>query len=182
VKFTETPLVGAFIVEIEPRPDERGFFARTACVDEFSAAGLNGEFVQQSISWNPHRGTLRGLHFQVTPGDEDKLVRVTRGAVFDVIVDLRAASLTRGQWFSAELSADNRRQVYVPRGFAHGFQTLTADTEVFYEMTGRFAPDTARGIRWNDPDIAIDWPPADRLIGTRDLQLPMLADSEVSAT
>ena len=158
MRFVETPLAGAFVVEIEPREDERGFFARTVCVDEFAAVGLNGAFVQQSVSWNPHPGTLRGLHFQMPPHEEDKLVRVTRGAIFDVIVDLRDRSPTYARSWSIELSADRRNAVYIPKGFAHGFQTLAADTEVLYEMTVRFHPDAARGIRWDDPDLAISWP------------------------
>jgi dTDP-4-dehydrorhamnose 3,5-epimerase len=158
VRFTETALSGAFIIDVEPHADARGFFARTACVDEFAAAGLNGNFVQQSVSWNPRKGTLRGLHFQIASGEEDKLVRVTRGAIFDVIVDLRQDSPTFGKWASAELSADNHRQFYIPRGFAHGFQTLQDDTEVFYEMTVRFQPGVARGIRWDDADLGISWP------------------------
>ena len=158
MKFTETRLAGAFIIDIEPHADERGFFSRTVCADEFEAAGINGSFLQQSISWSPNKGTLRGLHFQVAPGEEDKLVRVTRGAIFDVIVDLRPASPTQGQWISVELTAENHRQLYVPRGFAHGFQTTSADTEVSYEMTERFQPGAARGIGWDDPDFAITWP------------------------
>lgn len=158
MKFTETRLAGAFIIDVEPLADERGFFSRTVSVDEFAAIGLNGSFVQQSISWSPNKGTVRGLHFQVAPGEEDKLVRVTRGAIFDVIVDLRPASPTHGQWISVELTAENHRQLYVPKGFAHGFQTTSVDTEVFYEMTERFQPAVARGIRWDDADFAITWP------------------------
>jgi dTDP-4-dehydrorhamnose 3,5-epimerase len=177
LKFVETPLAGAFIVEIERREDERGFFARTVCVDEFAAVGLNGAFVQQSISWNPHAGTLRGLHFQVAPHEEEKLVRVTRGAIFDVIVDLRADSPTSGRTWSVELAAESRAALYIPKGFAHGFQTLTPETEVFYEMTVRFHPNTARGIRWNDPELGIVWPATknERLVSQRDNDLPMLA-------
>lgn len=158
--FTETELAGAYVLEIERREDSRGFFARVACEDEFAAHGLNGRFVQQSVSWNPLAGTLRGLHFQVAPHEEDKLVRVTRGAVFDVIVDLRRGSPTRGRWIGVELSADNHRQIYIPKGFAHGFQTLAPETEVLYEMTVRYQPGTASGIRWDDPGLAIEWPRA----------------------
>jgi len=156
--FTEIPLAGAYTLDIEPRADERGFFARTVCRDEFAKFGLDAGFVQQSISWNPLAGTLRGLHYQAPPHAEDKLVRVTRGAIFDVIVDLRATSPTRGKWFGVELSAENRRQLHIPKGFAHGFQTTAAETEVLYEMTVPFHPDASRGIRWNDPDFGIDWP------------------------
>lgn len=166
MKFSETPLAGALLIDIEPREDARGLFARTVSVDDFAAAGLNGSFVQQSISWNPKAGTLRGLHYQVPPHEEDKLVRVTRGAIFDVIVDLRPDSSTRGMWFGAEISAESRRQIYVPKGFAHGFQTLRDDTEVFYEMTTPFHAAAARTIRWDDPTIAVAWPldvdPGDR--------------------
>lgn len=181
MKFTEAPLRGAFLVEIEQREDQRGFFARTACVDEFAAQGLNGNFVQQSISWNPHAGTLRGMHFQVAPHEEEKLVRVTRGVVFDVIIDLRASSATFGRSWSVELSADRRNALYVPKGFAHGFQTLVADTEVFYEMTVRYHSDAARGIRWDDADLAIGWPlPVDaqdrRRMSIADALLPNLVD------
>lgn len=158
MKFTETPLSGAFIVDIERREDERGFFARTVCVDDFAAAGLNGVFVQQSVSWNPHAGTMRGLHFQVAPHEEEKLVRVTRGGIFDVIVDLRSGSSTFGSSWSVELTAENHIALYVPKGFAHGFQTLVPDTEVLYEMTVRFHPNAARGIRWDDKDLAVAWP------------------------
>lgn len=163
MKFTETPLSGAFIVDIERREDERGFFARTVCVDDFAAAGLNGVFVQQSVSWNPHAGTLRGLHFQVAPHEEEKLVRVTRGAIFDVIVDLRVGSPSFGRTWSVELTAESHAALYVPKGFAHGFQTLVPATEVLYEMTVMFDPNAARGIRWDDEDLAVAWPIAPRL-------------------
>lgn len=181
MKFTETPLAGAFVVEIEAREDERGFFARTVCVDEFQAVGLNGIFVQQSISWNPHQGTLRGLHFQAPPHEEDKLVRVTRGAIFDVIIDLRDRSPTYCHTWSIELSANRRNALYVPKGFAHGFQTLTPDAEVLYEMTVQFHPGAARGIRWDDPDLAIQWPQAPdasdrRRISTADTRHQTLAE------
>ena len=175
VKFTATPLDGAYVIDIEPHADERGFFARTVCVDEMAASGLNGQFVQQSVSWNPHKGTLRGLHYQADPHAEEKLVRVTRGAVFDVIVDIRRSSPTFGQHFSIELSADHHNALYVPKGFAHGFQTLSGDTEVLYEMTVKFVPGSARGIRWDDADLGIDWPRTERLISGRDLTLPSLS-------
>lgn len=185
MKFIETPLAGAYLVEIEPRDDERGFFARTVCVDEFAAKGLSGQFVQQSVSWNPYRGTLRGLHFQEEPYAEEKLVRVTRGAIFDVIVDLRRGSPTFAQTCTVELTADRRNALYVPKGFAHGFQTLEANTEVLYEMTTRFSPGAARGIRWDDPELAIGWPlPIDtedqRTISRADLSHPRMASYIVS--
>lgn len=178
MKFTATPLAGAWLIDIEPHGDERGLFARSVCQAEFSHHGLSTAFVQQSLSWNPTAGTLRGMHFQAPPFGEDKLVRVTRGAVFDVIVDIRAESPTFGRHFSVELSADNRRQVYIPKGFAHGFLSLVPDTEVFYQMTTPYRPGSARGIRWDDPDLAIAWPlPADVLIGDNDRRLPSLAEA-----
>lgn len=164
--FAETPLVGAYIITLDRRTDPRGFFARTACQDELAEKGLNGNFVQQSISWNPLKGTVRGMHFQAPPHMEDKLVRVTRGAAWDVFLDMRPDSPTRGQWYGVELTADNRVGVYIPRGFAHGYQILEDNTEVFYQMTERYQPTGARGIRWDDEDLAISWPlsfdPTDR--------------------
>lgn len=176
MKFTPTSLAGAVLIDIAPVEDARGLFARTVCEEEFAAQGLASRFVQQSVSWNPHAGTLRGLHFQIAPDQEVKLVRVTRGAVFDVIVDLRPASATFGQAFSTELSAANRRQLYIPAGMAHGFQSLVADTEVLYQMTTPFRPASARGLRWDDPALAIAWPDcAARLISDNDRAWPTLA-------
>jgi dTDP-4-dehydrorhamnose 3,5-epimerase len=179
VRFTPAPLAGAHVIDIEPLADERGFFARNLCLDEFLRHGINARMVQQSVSWNPRRGTLRGLHFQSEPHAEDKLVRVTQGAVFDVIVDLRMDSSTRGQWFGIELSAQNHKQLYIPRGMAHGFQTLEDNTEVFYQMTVPYQPGAARGLRWDDPALAIPWPLAElartgERISERDLQWPLL--------
>lgn len=174
MKFSPTPLPGAFIIDIVAQPDERGFFARTVCVDEFSRHGLNAHFVQHSVSWNPRSGTLRGMHYQIAPHQEDKLVRVTRGAIFDVIVDLRRGSPACGRWFGVELSADNHRLLYIPQGVAHGFQTLRSDTEVSYSMTVPFHPEAARGLRWDDPTLNIDWPDCDsRLISDKDRSLPL---------
>lgn len=173
--FQATPLQGAFVIDVETSDDERGFFARTVCMDEFARHGLDGRFVQQSISFNRKAGTLRGLHFQVAPHEEGKLVRVTHGSAFDVIVDVRFGSPTYGQWFGVELSRENRRQVYIPRGMAHGFQTLAAETEMFYEMTAAYHPESARGVRWDDPALAIVWPPcAERIVSERDRALPLL--------
>lgn len=178
MKVTPTSLQGAFVIDIEPHIDERGFFARTVCSDEFVRYGLNPRFVQQSVSWNKRKGTLRGLHYQATPHEEEKLVRVTRGAIFDVIVDLRQDSATFGRWFSVELSCDNHRQLYIPCGFAHGFQTLVPDTEILYEMTVPFQADAARGLRWDDPELEIAWPDAgQRIISEKDQSLPLLAQS-----
>ncbi len=171
--FQATPLLGAFVLDIEPLEDARGLFARTVSADEFAQRGLNSIFVQQSVSWNPNNGTLRGLHFQRPPFEEDKLVRVTRGAIFDVIVDIRPQSPTRGHWFAIELSAENRKQIYIPKGFAHGFQTLMSDTEVFYQMTTHFMADAASGILWNDRDLGIAWPETKyRIVGERDAAMP----------
>lgn len=168
---------GAFIIDIEPKVDDRGFFARSVCVEEFASYGLNARFIQQSISWNPKMSTLRGLHYQSSSYEEEKLVRVTRGAVFDVIVDLRLDSPVYGSWFSTVLSADNHRQIYVPKGLAHGFQTLVENTEVYYEMTVPFQEEASKGIRWNDHDIGIVWPEPDRkLISAKDKNLPMLRE------
>lgn len=174
--FSATALPGVHLIDIEPRGDERGFFARTVCREEFAAHGLQADFVQQSVSWNPQAGTLRGLHYQAAPHAEHKLVRVTRGAIFDVVVDLRADSPARGQWFAVELSAGNRRQLYIPPGVAHGFQTLLPDSEVFYEMSVPYHAGAARGLRWDDPTVGIRWPAcAARLISAQDQALPAYA-------
>jgi dTDP-4-dehydrorhamnose 3,5-epimerase len=167
----ETPLKGAYIVELELLTDERGHFARTFDAELFSAHGLNAQVVQCSISHNPRAGTLRGMHYQAAPHAEDKLVRVTRGAVHDVIVDLREDSPTLCRSFALELSADDPYSLYVPAGFAHGFQTLREDSEVNYQMSYPYVGEAARGVRWDDPAFAIDWPrpPAGgRIISERD--------------
>lgn len=172
--FSKTSLAGdAFVIDIERHEDYRGFFARTVCRDEFQQHGLSTEFSQQSISFNPKKGTLRGMHWQIEPYAEEKLVRATRGAIFDVIVDIRPDSKTFRQWHAAELSEHNRRQIYIPKGFAHGFQTLEEDTEVLYEMTMSYHPEASRGFLWNDPTIDIKWPETpSRIIGIRDSELP----------
>lgn len=177
MRFTATPIPGAWIIDINPHADERGFFARTLCQEEFKRCGLNGRMVQQSISWNRHKGILRGLHYQADPYGEEKLVRVTRGSVFDVIVDIRRDSETFGQWFGIQLSADNRRQLYIPKGVAHGFQTIDDETEVLYEMTVPYRPEAASGLRWNDPELCIVWPEIEnRLISTKDQGLPLFSN------
>lgn len=181
MRFVETALPGAWLVEIDSMPDERGFFARTFCRTEYARHGLPDQIVQQSVSWNEHAGTVRGLHFQRHPDDEDKLVRVTAGAIHDVIVDLRPGSATQGRWLGVELSARNRRQLLVPKGFAHGFQVLEPATEVLYQMSVEYVPGASAGILWNDPDLAITWPiaidPADtRLLSAKDAALPRLKD------
>ncbi len=156
--FKETGLKGAYIIEPERLEDERGFFARTWCRREFEAKGFNQEVVQCSISFNKKRGTLRGLHYQISPHEEAKVVRCTCGAIYDVIVDLRPDSHTYKSYISVELSVENRLALYVPEGFAHGFQTLQDDTEVFYQMSEYYHPESARGLRWDDPALGIPWP------------------------
>ena len=178
--FSITALEGnAFIIDIEQHEDARGFFARTVCRDEFKKHGLSADFTQQSISFNPKVATLRGMHWQTEPYAEEKLVRATRGAILDVIVDIRPESKTYRQWHAVELSQENRRQIYIPKGFAHGFQTLQPDTEVLYEMTVRYHPEASRGFIWNDPSINIEWPKTQgRIVGIRDSELPKLIDAE----
>ncbi|HVA90393.1 MAG TPA: dTDP-4-dehydrorhamnose 3,5-epimerase [Chloroflexota bacterium] len=166
--FSEMDLPGAFLIEPEPQNDERGFFARTWCRQEFEAHGLETTIAQCSVSFNTVKGTLRGIHFQVSPHDEVKIVRCTMGAVYDVIIDLRSGSPTRYQWAATELSATNRRQIYIPQGFAHGFQTLVDDTEVLYQISAFYHPESARGILWNDPALRITWPLATPILSERD--------------
>ncbi len=173
MKFTETPLRGAFVIEIEPREDERGMFARTWCEKEFWEHGLDTTIKQCNVSFNRHRGTLRGMHFQRAPHGEIKLVRCTRGAVHDVIIDLRRDSPTYKQHFAIRLTAQNHTMLYIPEGFAHGFQTLEDDTELFYQMSTFYQPDAAAGVRWDDPAFGIQWPPVERrIISERDAKLP----------
>ncbi len=155
----ETPLAGAHVVELEPLADDRGHFARTFDAEQFKAAGLDGRVVQASTSFNRRAGTLRGMHYQADPHGEVKLIRVTRGAAFDVIIDLRAGSPTFRRWFGVELNATSGRSLYVPVGFAHGFQTLVDETEVLYQMSWRYVAEAARGVRFDDPAFAIQWPP-----------------------
>lgn len=172
MKFTESPLRGAFLIELEPAQDERGFFAQTWNRSEFLEKGLDVELSECAISFNRRRGTLRGLHYQVAPFEETKLVRCTAGAIFDVIIDLRPLSPTRWRWAAYELNAENRCLLYVPRGFAHGFQTLVDNTEVSYQMTGTYSPAHARGISWDDARLAIEWPATPhRIISAHDRQL-----------
>lgn len=166
--FVETPLRGAYVVELEKHEDERGFFARSWCAQEFSSKGLDTQLVQCNVSFNKLKGTLRGLHYQLPPYAETKLVRCTSGALYDVIVDLRAESPTFLKWFGVELAAKNYRMLYIPKRFAHGFQTLEDGTEIFYQMTEFYTPDASRGIRWNDPRLGIVWPEADRTISNKD--------------
>ena len=167
--WTETALPGAWIVEPERLADERGFFARTFDAAAFAARRLRSDFPQCSISFNTRAATLRGMHYQAAPHEEAKLVRCTAGAIYDVIIDLRAGSPTRGRWAAVELSAENHRALYVPEGFAHGFQTLADGAEVLYQISTPYVPDAGRGVRWDDPTFAITWPHAQtRVISERD--------------
>ena len=170
--FHETLLAGAFVVEMEPKADKRGFFARAWCKREFAERGLVADLAQASVSFNPAAHTLRGLHYQAAPHGEAKLVRCTRGSLYDVIFDLDSR-----RWFGVELSAENRLALYIPEGMAHGFQTLEDDTEVLYQISEFHHPECARGLRWNDPRIGVAWPPAPkRIVSRRDNALPLLGE------
>ncbi|NJR64303.1 MAG: dTDP-4-dehydrorhamnose 3,5-epimerase [Leptolyngbyaceae cyanobacterium CRU_2_3] len=168
MRFIPTSLLGAYIVESERLEDNRGFFARTWCQQEFADHGLDPNLVQCSISFNQKKGTLRGMHLQISPSTETKLVRCTQGAIYDVIVDLRSDSSTFLQWTAVELTAENRKALYIPKGLAHGFQTLKDDTEIFYQMSDFYASECAQGFRWNDPKFKIDWPEEVSVISQRD--------------
>jgi len=173
VIFTETKLKGVFIIEPRRFEDERGFFAQVMSEREFAAHGIGARFVENNISFNWKRGTLRGMHFQAAPHAQAKLVRCTAGAIYDVAIDLRPGSATHGQWVAAELTAENRTMLYVPEGFAHGYQTLADRTEVFYQVTDYYAPDSAGGVRWDDPAFRIVWPENERVtINERDRTYP----------
>jgi len=179
VIFEPTPLAGAVVVTPEPARDDRGEFARLFCAETFAAQGLEAHLDQISYSFNQRKGTLRGLHLQRPPHGEAKLVRVTAGAIFDVIVDVRAGSQTYGRWFGLELNGAERRQLYIPTGFAHGFQTLTDAAEVVYAIGTPYAPDSQDGLRWDDPALAIDWPDrAGAILSDRDKGLRRLKDFE----
>ena len=164
MKFTETKLKGAYIIEPELIKDERGFFARSWCQKEFTERGLNHNLVQCNISFNHKKGTLRGMHYQAKPYEEAKLVRCTMGAIYDVIIDIRLESLTFKQWVAVELTAENRKMLYIPEGMAHGFQTLVDNTEVFYQMSEFYHSESATGLRWDDPTFGIVWPQASQII------------------
>jgi dTDP-4-dehydrorhamnose 3,5-epimerase len=171
--FIETLLPGAYLIEVEPRSDERGFLARTFCEEEFAAHGLRTHYVQCSTVLNHKRGTLRGMHFQQPPYAETKVVRCTIGAVYDVIIDLRPESPTFTKWFATELTAENRRSVYIPPGFAHGMQTLVDNSELLYYISEFYHPAAATGVLWDDPAFGIEWvaaPPEGRIIAAKDLQ------------
>lgn len=170
--FTETELAGAFLVDLEPREDERGFFARTFCAEEFARAGLEPAVAQCNISYNHRQGTVRGMHYQLPPAIEAKLIRCTRGAICDVVVDLRAGSPTYMTHLRVELSEDNHRALYVPGLFAHGYQTLTDATEVSYQVTAMYAPGLERGLRHDDPALGIEWPLPTTVISEKDASWP----------
>jgi len=172
VKFTETPLKGAYLIQPEPNSDERGFFARTWCMREFGAHGLETRLVQCNISYNRKKGTLRGMHYQAAPFEEDKLVRCTRGAIYDVIIDLRRNSESFGEHFGVALTAENRTMIHIPKGFAHGFLTVEDDAEVLYQMSEFYTPECARGFRWNDPAFDIEWPGEVQVISGKDRSYP----------
>lgn len=174
--FTETKLSGAYIIDLDPREDDRGFFARSWCAEEFKRHGLNPRLAQCNISFNRKRGTLRGMHYQIAPHEEAKLVRCTRGAIFDVMIDLQVESPMFHQWVAVELSAENHRAVYIPEGFAHGFQTLTDNVEIFYQMSDVYFPDLARGVRWNDPAFGINWPIQDVIVSKLDQGFPLQSE------
>ena len=173
--FRETPIAGAFVVEPEPIEDERGHFARTFCAEEFAAHGLDPRVAQCNVSFNARAGTLRGMHYQATPYEEAKLVRCTRGAIYDVAVDLREGSPSRGRWFGVALGQDDGRAFFVPAGCAHGFQTLVDGSEVLYLMSTPYVPGSGRGVRWDDPAFGIEWPeppPGGRTMSQRDASYP----------
>ena len=174
--FRETPLAGAWILEPERFADDRGFFARTWDRRAFEERGLDPEIAQCSVSYNHRRGTVRGLHFQAAPFEEVKLVRVTRGAIWDVIVDGRPGSPTRGRHFGIVLAAEAGNQLYIPKGMAHGFQTLVDATEVFYQISAVYSPEHARGFRWDDPALAIPWPEPVTVMSEKDRNLPFFGE------
>lgn len=174
--FIETKLAGGYIIELEKIEDDRGFFARTFCQREFEAHGLNPRIAQCSVSFNRRKGTLRGMHYQVAPYEESKLVRCTMGAIYDVAVDLRPESRTFKQWVAVELTGENGRMFYIPQGLAHGFQTLVDNTEVFYQMSEFYHPQCARGVRWDDPAFGMSWPIKEVIISIKDASFAALAN------
>jgi dTDP-4-dehydrorhamnose 3,5-epimerase len=174
MKFIETKLKGAYVIEPDIISDNRGFFARSWCQKEFADMGLNSNLVQCNISFNLHQGTLRGMHYQISPHEEAKLVRCTAGAIYDVIIDLRPDSETYKKWVGVELTAENRKGLYIPTGMAHGFQTLVDNSEVFYQMSEFYHPESARGIKWDDPAFNINWPTCgQRLVSKQDRVHPL---------
>jgi dTDP-4-dehydrorhamnose 3,5-epimerase len=177
MRFLETPLAGVCVIELDRLTDERGWFARSFDAEEFAARGMNPAVVECNTSFNARRGTVRGMHYQAEPHGESKLVRCIRGAVFDVALDLRDGSPTRLAWHGVELTEDNRRALYIPAGLAHGFQSLSDDSELLYLMGNAYVPDATRGVRWDDPAFAIEWPAADgpRIVSERDASYPDFA-------
>lgn len=176
MKFTDTGLAGLFVIELEVNSDERGYFARTFCVDTFKARGLHADYPQCGAAFNAKSGTVRGMHFQRPPHGEVKLVRCTRGAIHDVVVDLRPASATYLQSFHVELVAGDGRELYVPAGFAHGYQSLEDASEVHYMLSARHRPEAASGLRWDDPALSLSWPRPITVISERDRQWPLLGE------
>jgi dTDP-4-dehydrorhamnose 3,5-epimerase len=174
LKLLKTPLADLYVVEIEPLIDDRGFFARSFCARDFQAYGLEATVAQCNISFNEKAGTLRGLHFQAPPYEEAKLVRCTRGAIYDVAVDVRPSSRTYLKWYAAELTSENWRMLFIPYGFAHGFQTLVDKSEVFYLMSEFYHSESARGFRWDDPILGITWPLAETIISDKDRNHPLI--------
>lgn len=172
MKFNDTPLQGAYTIELEKRGDDRGFFARLFCADEFSNQGIVSSYAQINNSLTSKRGTLRGMHYQLPPSAEVKVVRCIRGSLYDVIVDLRPDSSTYGEWFGETLSAENRLMMYVPKGFAHGFLTLEENTEAIYLVSDPYAPELERGIRFDDPEFGIEWPVAPEEVSQKDRSWP----------
>lgn len=158
MKFIETKLKGAYVIELEKREDDRGFFARSFCMDEYAKLGLSNKVMQINNSLNKYKGTLRGMHYQISPKQEDKIVRCIKGAIYDVIIDLRPDSDTFCDWFGIELSETNRKSLFVPKGCAHGYISLADDSEILYLVTENYSPEFERGIRWNDPKFDIKWP------------------------
>lgn len=175
MRFQKTDLDGAWLIDLEPVCDNRGFFSRTFCVNEFGARGMETRFVQHSLSYSARQGTLRGMHFQSAPHSEVKLIECTKGAIYDVIIDIRPQSVNFGQWRGYELTSGSRRQLYVPEGFAHGFQTLADDTEVRYLISAMYEPSAAKGLRFNDPAFAIPWPLPVSVISSKDQDWPDFA-------
>jgi dTDP-4-dehydrorhamnose 3,5-epimerase len=172
MKFIPTILPGAYVIELELIIDHRGFFARGFCQREFEQNGLRDHFVQCNVSWNKERGTLRGMHYQLPPHAEVKVVRCTRGAIYDVIVDLRSDSPTYCKWIGVELTADNYRMIYIPEGFAHGYQTIEPNSEVFYLVSQFYSSASERGVRWNDKAFNISWPLANPILSIKDQSYP----------
>lgn len=168
MKFNETILKGAYVIELEPRIDHRGFFSRTFCANEFKKYGLEENMVQSNLSYSKEKHTLRGMHYQVNGHEEVKLVRCTKGRLLDTIVDLRPASPTYCQYFSVELTSDNFKMLYVPKGFAHGFLTLEENTEIFYQVSSFYSQENERGVRWNDPAFKIAWPVKNPILSEKD--------------